>query len=146
MFSFCCTIGDRLWSIVREHFTHTSFTTILRIIQRIWRQSITKGYWKCWAWVLYNFVQIMFGSLHSYYQSRRDSSRDHAQYLAYRLRVGQPTLMDVPIYFWYTFILLYMFMDHIFMTSPLWLAVGPQFLEGGLFTNYINVFLITRLL
>ena len=46
--------------------------------------------------------------------------------LAYRLRVTQPTLMDAPIYFWYTFILLYMFVYHIFMTSPLWLAVGPQ--------------------
>ena len=29
--------------------------------------------------------------------------------LAYRLRVAHPTLMDVPIYFWYTIILLYMF-------------------------------------
>ena len=46
--------------------------------------------------------------------------------LAYRLRVAQPTLMDVPIYFWYTIILFYMFVYHIFMTSPLWLAVGPQ--------------------
>ena len=46
--------------------------------------------------------------------------------LAYRLRVAQPTLMDVTRYFWYTFILLYMFMYYIFMTSPLWLAVGPQ--------------------
>ena len=45
--------------------------------------------------------------------------------LAYRLRVAQPTLMDVTGYFWYTFILLYMFVYHIFMTSPLWLAVGP---------------------
>ena len=46
--------------------------------------------------------------------------------LAYRLRVAQPTLMDAPIYFWYTIILLYMFVYHIFMTSPLWLAVGRQ--------------------
>ena len=46
--------------------------------------------------------------------------------LAYNLRVAQPTLMDVPIYFLYTIILLYMFVNHIFMTSPLWLAVGPQ--------------------
>ena len=46
--------------------------------------------------------------------------------LAYRLRVAQPTLMDVTRYFWYTFILLYMFVYYIFMTSPLWLAVGPQ--------------------
>ena len=45
--------------------------------------------------------------------------------LAYRLCVAQPTLMDVPIYFWYTIILLYMFVYHIFMISPLWLAVGP---------------------
>ena len=44
--------------------------------------------------------------------------------LAYRLRVAQPTLMDVTIYFWYTFILLCMFVYHIFITSPLWLAVG----------------------
>ena len=46
--------------------------------------------------------------------------------LAYRLRVAQPTLMDVTRYFWYTFILLYMSVYYIFMTSPLWLAVGPQ--------------------
>ena len=46
--------------------------------------------------------------------------------LAYRLRVAQPTLMDVARYFWYTLILLYMFVYYIFMTSPLWLAVGPQ--------------------
>ena len=46
--------------------------------------------------------------------------------LAYRLRVAQPTLMDVTRYFWYTLILLYMFVYHIFMISPLWLAVGPQ--------------------
>ena len=46
--------------------------------------------------------------------------------LAYRLRVAQPTLMDVTRYFWYTFILLYMFVYYIFMTSPLWLTVGPQ--------------------
>ena len=45
--------------------------------------------------------------------------------LAYRLRVAQPTLMDVPIYFWYTIILLSMFVYNICMTSPLWLAVGP---------------------
>ena len=31
-------------------------------------------------------------------------------------------------YFWYTLILLYMFVYYIFMTSPLWLAVGPQFI------------------
>ena len=46
--------------------------------------------------------------------------------LAYRLRVAQPTLMDVTRYFWYTFILLYMFVYYISMTSPLWLAVGPR--------------------
>ena len=46
--------------------------------------------------------------------------------LAYRLRVAQPTLMDVARYFWYTLILLYMIVYYIFMTSPLWLAVGPQ--------------------
>ena len=46
--------------------------------------------------------------------------------LAYRLRESQPTLMDVTRYFWYTLILLYMFVYYIFMTSPLWLAVGPQ--------------------
>ena len=46
--------------------------------------------------------------------------------LAYRLCVAQPTLMDVTRYIWYTFILLYMFVYHIFMTSPLWLDVGPE--------------------
>ena len=43
--------------------------------------------------------------------------------LAYSLRVTQLTLMNVPIYFWYTIILpyiLYMFVYHLFMTSPLW--------------------------
>ena len=48
--------------------------------------------------------------------------------LAYRLRVAQPTLMDVTRYFWFTIILqyMYMFVYHIFMTSPLWLVVSPQ--------------------
>ena len=46
--------------------------------------------------------------------------------LAYRLRVAQPTIIDSTRYFCYTFILLYMSMYHIFMTSPLWLAVCPQ--------------------
>ena len=46
--------------------------------------------------------------------------------LAYGLRVARPTFMDVPIYFWYTIILLCLFVYHLFMTSPLWLAVGPQ--------------------
>ena len=33
------------------------------------------------------------------------------------------------------------------MTSPLWLAVGPQPTQGGLFTNFqMCVLLITRLL
>ena len=46
--------------------------------------------------------------------------------LAYRLRVAQPVLMDVTRYFWHTFILVYMFVYNIFMTSPLWLDVGPH--------------------
>ena len=33
---------------------------------------------------------------------------------------------NVTRYFWYTFILLYMFVYYIFMTSSLWLTVGPQ--------------------
>ena len=44
--------------------------------------------------------------------------------LAYRLRIAYPTLMDVTRYFGYIIILLYMFVYHIFMTSPLWLIVG----------------------
>ena len=44
--------------------------------------------------------------------------------LAYRLRVAQSTLMDVPIFF--DILSLYMFVYHIFMTSLLWLAVGLQ--------------------
>ena len=56
--------------------------------------------------------------------------------LAYRLRVAQSTLMDVRLYFWYTIILLYMFVYHIFITSPLCLVVGPQSLKGELFTNF----------
>ena len=56
--------------------------------------------------------------------------------LAYRLRVAQPSFMEVPIYFRYTFILLEMFVYHIFMTSPLWLAVSPQSLWGGVFINF----------
>ena len=46
--------------------------------------------------------------------------------IAYRLHVAKSTLMDVNRYFWYTFILLLMFVYHIFMTSPFWLAFGPQ--------------------
>ena len=44
------------------------------------------------------------------------------------------------LYFWYTIILLYMLAYHIFMTSPLWLAVGRQSLSGGLFTNFYMCF------
>ena len=32
-----------------------------------------------------------------------------------------------------------MFVYYIFMTSPLWLAVGPQSIQGGLFTKFLNV-------
>ena len=39
--------------------------------------------------------------------------------LAYRLRVAQPTLMDVPMYFLQTIMLLYMFVYHIFYLSAL---------------------------
>ena len=48
--------------------------------------------------------------------------------LTYRLRVAQPTLMDAPRYVWYTIIpvLLYMFVYHIVMTSPVRSAVGSQ--------------------
>ena len=46
--------------------------------------------------------------------------------LAYRLFVAHPTLMDLPRYFWYNFILLNMIMYHIFMTYLLLLAVGPH--------------------
>ena len=41
----------------------------------------------------------------------------------------------------------YIFLYDIFMTSPLWLAVGPPSLCGGLFTIFLMcVLLITRLL
>ena len=39
--------------------------------------------------------------------------------LAYRLRVAQPTLMDVPIYFWYAIILLYVCVPHFYDLSAL---------------------------
>ena len=39
--------------------------------------------------------------------------------LAYRLRSTQPTLMDVTRYFWYSFILLYLSVYHIFDISTL---------------------------
>ena len=55
--------------------------------------------------------------------------------LAYRLRAAQPTLMDVPIYFWYTITLLYMFVYQIFMTSPLWLTIGPLYKD-----DYLQIF------
>ena len=32
-----------------------------------------------------------------------------------------------------------MFVFNIFMTYPLWLAFGPQSLQGGLFTHFLNV-------
>ena len=58
--------------------------------------------------------------------------------LVYRLRVAQPTLVDVPIYLRYNIILPYMFVYLVLalMTSSLWMAVGPKSLEGGLFTNF----------
>ena len=43
-----------------------------------------------------------------------------------KTRLAQPTSMGVPIYFWYTILLLYMFVYHIFMSCPLWSAVGSQ--------------------
>ena len=60
--------------------------------------------------------------------------------LAYRLGVAQPTLKDAHTYFWFTIILLYMFVYLIFMTSPIWLAVGLQSLLGGLFIIFLNVY------
>ena len=43
--------------------------------------------------------------------------------LAYRLRVAQPTLLDVTRYFYIEVLYYrYMFVYHIFMTSPLWLG------------------------
>ena len=59
--------------------------------------------------------------------------------LAYRLRAAQPTLMDVTIYFWYTYILVYMFVYYIFMTSPLWLAVGPVYIRRIIY-KFLNVY------
>ena len=56
--------------------------------------------------------------------------------LAYRLRAAQPNSMDVPIYFWYTnvqLLLLYMFVYHISMASPLcWLLFLSLYKEGYL--------------
>ena len=43
------------------------------------------------------------------------------------------------VFLYYTFILLYRFVYHIFMTSPLRLAVGPHSILGGLFTNFLNM-------
>ena len=46
---------------------------------------------------------------------------------AYRLRAVLLAYFNgCPYIFWYTILLLYMFVYHIFITSPLWLAVGPQ--------------------
>ena len=66
--------------------------------------------------------------------------------LAYRLRAAQPSLLNVPIYFWYTIILLSLFVYHIFITSPLWLAVVSLYKEGNLQFFLMCVVLITRLL
>ena len=51
--------------------------------------------------------------------------------LAYRLRVAQPTLMDVyTYYFWYTIILLYMFVWHILLPLRFgWLLVLSLYKE-----------------
>ena len=55
--------------------------------------------------------------------------------LAYRLRVAQPTLMDVPI-FLYTFILLYMFLYHILWPLRFcWLLVLSLYKE-----DYLQIF------
>ena len=40
------------------------------------------------------------------------------------------------IFLIYYHITIYMFVYHIFFTSPLLLAVGPQSLQGGLFTIF----------
>ena len=57
--------------------------------------------------------------------------------LTYRLRVAQPVLMDFPLYFWYSILLLYVFLYHIFMTSPLWLVFRPQTLYKE---DYLQIF------
>ena len=55
--------------------------------------------------------------------------------LAYRLRVAQPTLMDVPIFLIYFYITIYMFVYHVFMTSPFgWLLVLSLYKEDYLQT------------
>ena len=46
--------------------------------------------------------------------------------LAYRLRVAQPTLMDVPIFLIYFYITIYVCVPH-FTTSPLWLRQGSSY-------------------
>ena len=47
--------------------------------------------------------------------------------LAYRLYLAQPSLMDATRYtIICNILLLYIFVYYVLMTSPLWLAIGPQ--------------------
>ena len=67
--------------------------------------------------------------------------------LAYRLHVAHPTLMDVTRYFWYTFILLYMFVYHIFKDpSTLVGCWSSVYKRRIIYTFQMCVLLITRLL
>ena len=53
--------------------------------------------------------------------------------LAYRLRAAQPTLMDVPLYFWYTILLLYIFVYHFLLPLHFgWLLVLSLYKEDYL--------------
>ena len=68
-------------------------------------------------------------------QSNSNSNSAFGHELAYRRRVKQPTFsLDIFA------ILLYIITIHVciphFMTSPLWLAVGPQSLYGELLTSF----------
>ena len=59
--------------------------------------------------------------------------------LAYRLCIAQPFLMDVTRYFWYTFILLYMFVLYIFMTSPILVCCWSSVSIRRIIYKFLNV-------
>ena len=61
--------------------------------------------------------------------------------LAYRLRVAQTTLMDVPIYFWYTHVLLYYYTCICMCTTFLWpLRFGLLMVLSLYNENYLQFF------
>ena len=123
------------------------------------------GHKRSWAWSLYSLVQILPRALHSDKQGDGDyvtglvltSSEEIRPWLSFPLDSFGPwiwvrfwqaehsLLKRISLYIFDIFHLICLCND--FMASPLWFAVGPRSLWGGLVTHFLmGVLLITQLL